>query len=688
MKKNSLTLLLISLFSIVFSQKKEYLNTEFQNQFKINSEKLNKILSLNKINNEKSNSIVLKSFAGFAGNIPLFYQTEDSRSNSSSNITALQNGTLTGLGGNLIDGTGINILVMDYGKIFEKHNEFGGSNPNPIRVTDKENGETSYYSHTTQVAGVIGASGVNATAKGVLSKTTFDSYSYLNTTAGTSFVKLSNANFNISNLSYGINLGWYKVTTPFSIYTAAGWYWIGNYGMNILDTYSGSYYEDDANFDKIVYINPEKIIIKSTGNYYGIGPNANDSKFKWDTTSQSYIPFDVTDVIPAKNCSNGYNCIGYGSLAKNIITVGAINQLITSGNIYNTSTDVVKWVNSSAGPRKDGAIKPDLCAVGESVYLANYTNATTYNAYTTGNGTSYAAPIISGIAGALTQVSRIVNNNSTFTFKADEMKALLTHTANEAGNPGPDVWYGWGFVDATKSAQLIIDKKDNKVYFERNILNSNVAFTKEVKAKSGEPLKATISWVDPAATPFTTDNDLQNNHASRIVNDLDLRIIDTTNNTIYYPWKLDIANPMANATTGDNLVDNVEQVLLEAPVAGRTYRVEVTNKGTLVNDSNTASPQNYALIITGVDSSSFLSTNETSPEKLVSVYPTKTKDFINVLIPKEAKSIEIFDLSGKNILKIDAKNFQIIDVSKLLKGVYIINIKTKNNMVSQKFIKE
>ena len=686
MKKSNLTILFIGIFSLVFSQKKKYLNAEFQNQYKINSEKLNNILFKTKIN-EENKSLALKSLAGFAGNIPIFYQTEDSRSNSSSNITALQNGTLTALNGNLIDGTGINILVMDYGKIFEKHNEFGGSNPNPIRVTDKENGETSYYNHTTQVAGVIGASGVNATAKGVLSKVNFDSYTYLNTTAGTSFVKLNNANFNISNLSFGINLGWYKVTTPFSIYTSAGWYWIGNYDLNALDTYSGTYHEDDANFDKIVYSNQDKIIVKSTGNYFGIGPTATEAKFKWDTATQSYVPFGTSDVIPDKNCNNGYNCIGYGSLAKNIITVGAIKQLTTSGNIYTAPTDVVKWVNSSAGPRKDGAIKPDLCAVGESVFLANYTNATTYNAYTTGNGTSYAAPIISGISGALTQVNRVINNNNSLTFKADEMKALLTHTANEAGNPGPDVWYGWGLADATKAAQVIIDKKDSKVYFERNILNSGVSFTKDVKAKSSEPLKVTISWVDPAAVPFTNDNDMQNNHASRLINDLDVRIIDTVSNTIFYPWKLDINNPMANATTGDNLVDNVEQIVIDTPIAGRIYTVQVSNKGNLVDDLGNPSTQNYALIITGLDSN-YLANSDISADKLVIVYPTKTSDIITILIPKGGKSIEIFDLTGKSILKTAAKSFQTIDVSNLAKGVYIVNVKTENGIVSNKIIKE
>jgi hypothetical protein len=84
---------------------------------------------------------------------------------------------------------------------------------------------------------------------------------------------------------------------------------------------------------------------------------------------------------------------------------------------------------------------------------------------------------------------------------------------------------------------LVIDKKDKKAYFERNLLNSGVKFTKTITAKAGEPLKATISWVDPAATPFNTYEDIQNNHSSMIVNDLDLRIIDTTTNTTYHPLK-------------------------------------------------------------------------------------------------------------------------------------------------------
>ena len=48
-------------------------------------------------------------------------------------------------------------------------------------------------------------------------------------------------------------------------------------------------------------------------------------------------------------------------------------------------------------------------------------------------------------------------------FKADEMKALLTHT-NEAGKRHQTFGNGWGFADAIKAAQLVIDKKIKSIF--------------------------------------------------------------------------------------------------------------------------------------------------------------------------------------------------------------------------------
>ncbi|WP_297983315.1 S8 family peptidase [uncultured Chryseobacterium sp.] len=686
MKKYFIVLLTLTSTQFIFSQKNEKLNDVFQAQQQKNIAKYDALKKI-KDSTSKSSELFRKAISSITNtNQPIFTGTEDVRANNSSNITAIRSGAVTGLNGFIPDGTNLNIMVMDGGKIWEKHNEFGGPSVSPLRVIDKENNERGYSAHSTNVAGILGAQGSAANALGVLPKVTFNNYYFYETSFGNMFVKLNNANANISNHSYGVNLGWANVTTTGGIYANPGYYWLGDYSQGSQDTWSGGYHAEDQNYDMIVYSNPTNIVVKSTGNYYGIKPAATDKKYKWDPNANAYVEFAATDILPDANCSLGYNCIGFGALAKNIITVQAANQLTTSGNLYTTSTDVVKYTYGSAGPRRDGGIKPDITAVGVLAYVPNYTNSTTYSGYANATGTSIAAPQISGIAGALTQIQQNLSGNSAFTFKVDEMKALLTHTANEAGRPGPDVWFGWGLADAKKAAELLINKKDNKVTFERNTLTSGSPYTKQI-VSDGTPLKATISWVDPAAVPVA-DNLIATDLSSRIINDLDLRIVDTSDNSVYYPWKLDNTNFNANAIKGDNTVDNVEQVLIDAPVSGRIYRVEVTNKGTLVNDSGNATPSAYALIITGYNPDAVLAASYTDLAKTIAVYPARTKDFVTVVIPVKASEISVYDMSGKQVLRTAAKSTQLVDLSSLSKGVYIFSIKTEKGTVSKKIIKE
>lgn len=376
-------------------------------------------------------------------------------------------------------------------------------------------------------------------------------------------------------------------------------------------------------------------------------------------------------------------------MAKNIITVGAVNQLTTANHKYTQASDVVKGSFSSAGPRKDGAVKPDLTAVGVDMIMANYTTASpnATNLYVLNYGTSYAAPMVSGIAGALTQIQRNIAGNSSFIFNADEMKALLTHTANEAGRPGPDVWYGWGLVDAKKAAQVLVNRLTDDAVLEKDNLQSGVTFIKEIKATGSEPLKVSISWVDPAITPFTTDSDFQNNHTSRIVNDLDLRVVEVGSGTTYYPWKLDINDPNANATKGDNTVDNVEQIVIDNPAADGIYRVEVTNKNSLVNQEGNPATQDFALVATGTKKMT-LAANDSNKDE-IKIYPTRTKDIINIEFPDKAERIVVFDMNGKLIFESNnASKSQKINLNNFSSGVYIISVKIKSGVVSKKIIKE
>lgn len=64
---------------------------------------------------------------------------------------------------------------------------------------------------------------------------------------------------------------------------------------------------------------------------------------------------------------------------------------------------------------------------------------------------------------------------------------------------------------------------------------------------------------------------------------------------VFLPWTLDPANPSAPAQKGDNVRDNIEQVLVENPVPGAVYTVRVRHKGSLQDGE-----QAFALIATGI----------------------------------------------------------------------------------------
>jgi len=114
--------------------------------------------------------------------------------------------------------------------------------------------------------------------------------------------------------------------------------------------------------------------------------------------------------------------------------------------------------------------------------------------------------------------------------------------------------------------------------------------TFNVIASGDGPLSATISWTDPPGQ--ATADGVINSRIPKLVNDLDIRISDGS--TTFYPWILDPNNPSAAAKTGDNIVDNVEQVFIAGTVPGRAYTITITHKGTLQGGL-----QDYSLIVTG-----------------------------------------------------------------------------------------
>src|SRR5699024_6809468 len=112
-------------------------------------------------------------------------------------------------------------------------------------------------------------------------------------------------------------------------------------------------------------------------------------------------------------------------------------------------------------------------------------------------------------------------------------------------------------------------------YEELRLNNSNPTYERNVSAL-GDELKITIAWTDPAANVQNF-----NDNSPTLINDLDLRVRDTQGNT-YYPWRLNPAGyNYAALKDGDNSVDNVEQVVIDDPIPGETYTIEVTHKDNL-----------------------------------------------------------------------------------------------------------
>ncbi|REC46100.1 MULTISPECIES: S8 family peptidase [Chryseobacterium] len=700
--KRNLILISTLLYLSTYAQKNnDNLKREFEQQKVENEKKFDayaeRVYGKNPDAKTKEKIDSLKShLGGFNFDIPFFLQEQDTRQLMNSNSDQLNlSGGVAGLTG-AFNGENIKYTVFDGGRIYESHTAFNNATG---RITNKEANTQSYSDHSTGVGSFIGGKSVNLSSggvavgntKGVAVNSTMDSYMFSTTTlpgdTSTSnvFQKILVSQPNISNHSYGVNSGWtenYDNNGNISSYV-----YNGSKAGNTFYDLQGTYNTNDYNYDMLVNNNPSLIIVKSSGNYFNMGPGSASSAIpKYYSSSSGPLAFSSSDTIPPNNCSQGYDCIGTGSLAKNIIVVGATDIISTNNFRYTSATDVVHSDYSSAGPRDDGGIKPDISTVGTDVLYAA-TSATGSNTWAAGSGTSFSAPIVTGIIGLWTQIYKQLFNNALL--NAASAKVLTIHSASEAGNIGPDPWFGWGFINAKKGAELLVGKSNNTVFFADETLNSGVKNSKTLTATGSEPLKVTISWIDPKYTPnYQFVSDVFNNRTSKLINDLDLRIIDLTTNTVYYPWKLDANSPLTPATKADNTVDNVEQVVIDNPISGRSYKIEITNKGTLVNDSGVAAPQNYSIMVTGQTQSS-LSTSDIIKDNGIIIAPTLTKDYVKVIKSPKRSTYNVYDLSGKKLKSGTIKNEEeSIDLTSYTKGIYIIEVKTDKDTVSKKVIKE
>lgn len=462
--------------------------------------------------------------------------------------------------------TGLNTFTMavwDGGPVRDTHVEFGG------RVIVQNPGSPA--NHGTHVAGTMAAAGLNANAKGASYEGYLFSYDWNN---DESEMAQASPNLNISNHSYSRISGWRS--------DGGDWYWYGDPNISEDEDYGFGFYGASAqNWDDIAYNAPHYMICKSAGNDRNDNGAGNGSYFIDYGSGWQEM---VGNAPPGDGGAEGWDCIAWYSTAKNIMTVGAVDDLPVSG--YNGPNDVDMSSFSSWGPVDDGRIKPDIVANGVGL-TSSY--ATGDDAYSSSSGTSMSTPNFAGTANLLFQ--HYLNTHEVIA-RASMIKAVVQHTADEAGpNVGPDYMYGWGLVNAKAAAEMISEDA-GLLYPLQDITLANDDTTRILMRSDGtEPIRVTIAWTDPAGSPVVPSLDPSD---PMLVNDLDLRLIEVGTDSLHMPWVLDRDNPGNAATFGDNVVDVSEQVYIADPVAG-DYVIRVSHKGILENDE-----QVYSIAISGL----------------------------------------------------------------------------------------
>lgn len=470
------------------------------------------------------------------------------------------------------------LAVWDGGRVRGTHAELTG------RVVQRDN-PAGNSDHSTHVAGTLVASGANPLAKGMSygqqELVAYDFNNHISEILGEA------PNLLVSNHSYGAISGWSFNETQ------NRWEFWGQFGAN--EDYKLGYYSNEAQmFDSIAYNAPFYLIVKSSGNKRNEnGPAVGAPYWRFDASGT----MSNAGNRPAGISSNdSYDIIPTYGVAKNILTLGAVNPI---PNGYTRPSEVVQSAFSSWGPTDDGRIKPDVVADGVGLLSSI---ASSDNAYATFSGTSMSTPNAAGSVLLLQEYYSQLHGGAFM--RSATLKGLVIHTADEAGLfPGPDYQNGWGLMNMGKAAAVITANNTTQI-MQENLLNNSASFSLPVIASGNGTISATISWTDPKADVEPVGSAL-NNPNRKLVNDLD--IVIKKGATTYRSWVLNPASPNFAATTGDNVLDNVEKIELPDAVPGATYTIEITHKGTLARGQ-----QAYSLIASGVGGTAYCTSNPTS----------------------------------------------------------------------------
>lgn len=320
------------------------------------------------------------------------------------------------------------------------------------------------------------------------------------------------------------------------------------------------------------------------------GSNARGAYTSTSATVDTFTRGEQSSLVlfSAGNSGPGADTIGAPATAKNALTVGAL--------LHGNSTSVVGF--SSRGPTDDGRTKPDIQAPGTNIRSAagDTTNDGNIEAgsISTKSGTSMSTPTVAGAAAMLRQyfTDGFYPSGSRTAQDADPpsgalMKAaLLNGTLAQPAFNVPSNSYGWGRVWLDNNLFFAGDTRYLRFWDRLNEtgLSTGDVHAYGVDVAAGEELRVTLVWTDVAAAPGA---------GVTLVNDLDLQVTAPGGST--FRGNVFSASESTAGGAFDRL-NNVEQVLLPNPVAGR-YEISVIGESIPGDGSLLSDQQGYALAL-------------------------------------------------------------------------------------------